>query len=127
MKIKNNLFGELEFQEDKILSFPEGIIGFEELKKFLLVNSGNPLFLWLVSVDEPELVFPLFGIKALFDDYPQFENYEPFGIVKLDPDPLKMTINVKAPILINQDKNEGYQKILDDDRYPIDYKLFIEK
>jgi flagellar assembly factor FliW len=33
----------------------------------------------------------------------------------------------KAPIYLNLEENKGFQKILDDEKYPIDYKLFIEK
>ncbi len=127
MKIKTIQFGEIEIEESKIIKFPGGIIGFENLKNYILLNSGNPLFLWLISVDSPENVFPLFGTKVLMGDYPAFDRHESFGIVKLNSDALKTTVNLKAPIYLNLEENKGFQKILDDEKYPIDYKLFIEK
>lgn len=126
MKINTNQFGEVEFDESMIISFKDGILGFENYKKYLLINSGSDFFLWLTSIDEPELVFPLFSTRVLMEEYPFEEGFEAFGIVKLDPDPLKITVNLRAPVYINQDEKSGFQKILDEDELPIDYILFKE-
>lgn len=127
MKIKTIQFGEIEIEKNKIIELTGGIIGFENLKNYILLNSGNPLFLWLISIDSPENVFPLFGIKVLMGDYPAHEKHEAFGIVKLNSEPLKVTVNLKAPIYLDLDKNKGFQRILDDEKFPLDYKLFIDK
>ncbi|MEI7812250.1 MAG: flagellar assembly protein FliW [Ignavibacteria bacterium] len=126
MKITTGQFGEIEFDESMLIEFKDGIIGFEEYKKYLLINSGDELFLWLTSVDEPEIVFPLCSIRILMEEYPQFNDGEAFGIVMLNQDPLKITINLKSPVYINQDEKSGFQKILDEDDRPIDYILFKE-
>jgi flagellar assembly factor FliW len=128
MKITTKQFGEIEFEDSKTIEFEEGIIGFENFKKYLLVNSGDELFLWLTSVDEPEIVFPLISIGVLVDDYKYKgkEEGELFGIVTLNKDPLKITVNLKAPVCISKDNKRGSQKILDNDLYPIDYNLFAE-
>ncbi len=127
MKINTNQFGEIEFDEKMIIHFESGIIGFEEMKKFLFITSGDELFYWLTSVDQPEVVFPLIALSALMDDYPKIENYESFGVVKLDKNPVNTTVNLKAPIFINQLNKKGLQKIEDNESYPIDYNLFIVK
>lgn len=126
MKLKNSQFGEIEYDENLVVSFSEGIIGFEQYRRYLLINSGDELFLWLTSIDEPEIIFPLFGIRVLMDEFKQIDNYEAFGIVKLDQDPSKITINLKAPVYIDQNEKRGFQKILDEDELPIDYILFKE-
>jgi flagellar assembly factor FliW len=126
MKLKTKQFGELEFNEDRIVKLPEGIIGFENLKDYLLIKTEDELFFWLNSIEEAEIVFPLFAINALDDSYPQVDENEVFGIVTLNPDPAKITVNLKAPVYINLNKMEGYQKILDTDKYSIDYNLFVE-
>lgn len=127
MKIKFENIGEKEFDDDLILTFENGLIGFENLKKFVLIKSeDDDLFYWLYSVERPELCFPLIGIRVIVEDYPFEENYEAFSVVVFDKDPLKITTNLKAPIYINQDTKVGFQKIIDDDRYPVDYKLFVE-
>lgn len=127
MKIKNQQFGEFEFDENRVFLFKEGLLGFEELKKFLLITEENGLFFWLTSVDEPEIVFPLFPIKSLYDNYPGDKKMEPFGIVKLDKNPVDITINLKAPVYLDVDEKIGLQKIIDSDEYLVDYKLFIQK
>lgn len=127
MKIKFENIGEKEFDDDLILTFENGLIGFENLKKFVLIKSeDDDLFYWLYSIERPELCFPLIGIRVIVEDYPFEENYEAFSVVVFDKDPLKITTNLKAPIYINQDTKVGFQKIIDDDRYPVDYKLFVE-
>ncbi len=127
MKIKTLKFDEIEFTNDKILHFDEGLIGFENLKSYLLINEESSFFYWLTSVDEPEIAFPLFPIRPLFDNYLQIENYEPFGVVKLDKDISNITINLKAPIYLNQEIRKGFQKIIDNDSFLFDYKLFKDE
>lgn len=126
MKINTHHFGEVEFNEDIILKFENGLYGFENLQKFLLLRAGEDLFFWLNSIDEPEIAFPLIGTRMIDENYPEVEENEGFGIVTLNKDPLKITVNLKAPVYINQEKKTGFQKILDNDRFVIDYKLFVE-
>lgn len=126
MKISTKQFGELEFEDDKIIHFPSGIIGMEELTKFLLIKEDEQLLFYLNSIDQPEIVFPLFGLRVLDDKYPMIENHEPFGIVTMNSDPLKVTINLRAPVHINQDDKTGKQIILDDESYLVNYNLFVE-
>ncbi len=126
MKIRTQQFGEIEFQEDKIINFENGMFGFERLNQFVWLSEENGIFTWLISIDEPEIVFPLFPINVLLDGFPERENHEAFGIIKLDKQPKNITINIKAPVYINHEEKKGYQKIIDSDKYPIDYQLFVE-
>ncbi|PKL82175.1 MAG: flagellar biosynthesis protein FliW [Ignavibacteriae bacterium HGW-Ignavibacteriae-3] len=126
MKIVTHHFGEVKFTEDKIIRFENGLYGFEDLKKYLFIKSDDSFFFWLNSIERPEIAFPLFGIRVLDDNFPQEENYEAFGITTMSPDPLNITVNLKAPVYINQNDKLGYQKIIDTDKYPVHYKLFSE-
>ena len=115
MKITTFQFGEIEFNEDSVINFQSGIFGFETLKKFLFIQTDEGLFNWLNSIEQPEIAFPLIS-----------ENHEAFGVVTFNPDPLKVTVNMKAPIYINQTEKSGYQTILDQDVFQINYNLFVE-
>lgn len=126
MKIQTQKFGEIEFPDDLIISFQDGLFGFEELKKYVLIKPDDSLFYWLNSIEKPEIAFPMFGLRVVDLDYPQEENNEAFGIVTLNPDPLKVTINLKAPVYIDQDNKRGFQKILDNEKYSLYYNLFEE-
>lgn len=126
MKIITEQFGEVEFNEEHVIQFNAGVLGFESLTRYLFIKTDDALFYWLNSVDKPDLCFPVVGIRLIDDSFPVVENHEAFGIVNLNRDPLKITINLKAPVYINQDEKRGYQKVIDDSKYPIDYKLFVE-
>ncbi len=127
MKLQNKQFGEVEFSEENIIKFQNGLLGFEELNDFLLIKTENDLFFWLSSIDQPELVFPLIGLRLVDDSYPQTENNEAFGIVTLNNKFEETTVNLKAPVYINQDDKVGYQTIIDKEQYSVKYKLFTEK
>lgn len=126
MKITNKQFGDLEFEPESVIEFEDGILGFEELKKFLLIAEKDGFFFWLTSIEEPEIIFPVFSIKLLQEEYYGDEDLEPFGIVKLDKEPQNISINLKAPVLINQKEKKGFQKIIDNENFPVDYPLFVK-
>ncbi len=127
MKLKNEQFGEFEFDDESIINFKEGLLGFEELTEFVLVSEKDGFFSWLTSVDQPEIIFPLFAINLLQEEYKTDEKYIPFGIVKLDKSPENITINLKAPVFIDHESKTGYQRIIDNDEYPVNYPLFANK
>jgi flagellar assembly factor FliW len=127
MKIITHQFGEVEFTEDLIIYFAEGLFGFENLHKFLLVKTDDELFYWLNSVEQPEIAFSLIGLRVIDEHYPTIENNEAFGIVIMSKNPADIKVNLKAPVYINQDSKSGFQKIIDSDKYPIDYNLFVEE
>jgi len=126
MKITTHNFGEIEFNEDIIINFNAGILGFEQLKKYLLIKADDGIFYWLNSVEDPQIAFPLIGSRIIEESYPEEKGHEAFGIVNLNSDVLKITVNLKAPVYINQDNKTGYQKILDTDKYPVNFNLFKE-
>ena len=125
MKLLNKQFGEIEFEEEAIIKFDEGILGFEELKEYLLFSETDGYFFWLISVNEPEIIFPLFSLKLLQEEYSDEEKLEPYGIVKLDKEPENISVNLKAPVFIDHNEKIGYQKIIDNENYQVNYPLFV--
>lgn len=127
MKIKTHQFGEIEFGEDLIINFAEGLFGFENLHKYLLIKTDEDLFYWLNSIEQPDISFPMIGLRVIDEKYPSIEENEAFGIVILNRNPQDIKVNLKAPVYIDQNNKSGFQKIIDSDKYPIDYNLFIEE
>ncbi len=123
MKIRTHQFGEIEFEPNIIIKFNTGIFGFENLKDFLLIKVDDEIFYWLNSIEEPDIVFPLIGLRLIDDSFPQEESSEAFGIVTMNPDFQKITVNMKAPVYINQTSKSGFQKILDTEKYPLKYNF----
>ncbi|HUX92268.1 MAG TPA: flagellar assembly protein FliW [Ignavibacteriaceae bacterium] len=127
MKINTRQFGEIEFSPELMINFSTGIFGFENLKNYLLIKVDDDFFYWLNSVEEPEIAFPLVGVRVIDDKYPLENEHEAFGIVTMNPDILNISINLKAPVYINQTNKTGFQKILDSEKYPVNYNLFKEE
>jgi len=130
MKIRNSQFGEIEFDDRIIISFPEGIIGFEELKRFIIVEDEDfKPFRWLISVDEPEIGFAIIEPSLVAEDYYNRAGFDQkihvvFAIVTLNKDVSKISVNLKAPIVIDRVKNLGKQVILENSDFEISHSLF---
>lgn len=126
MKIITKQFGEFEFTDEQVLIFNNKIFGFENLSKYILIKTDDGLFYWLNSVEQPEICFPLIGLRVIDEKYPVQDEHEAFGIVTLNQNPLLITVNMKAPVYINQNNKTGFQKTLDSDEYLLNFNLFTE-
>ncbi len=130
MKIKNSQFGEIEFDDGLIISFPDGIIGFEELKRFIIIEDEEcKPFRWLISIDEPEVGFAILEPTLVVEDYYNRAGFDPgvyvlFVIVTLSRDVSKISVNLKAPIVIDSAKKLGRQVILENSEFEVKHPLF---
>ena len=63
-------FGEVSYEADQILQFPEGLIGLDQLQRFLVMpnRKEGPLF-WIQSVDDPDFAFVVTDPTHFFRDY----------------------------------------------------------
>ena len=75
MNIETTRFGALDIEDRKVLSFPEGLPGFEGLRLFTLVphhtaagGKGSP-FVWLQSLEDGGLAFLAMEPQQAFPDY----------------------------------------------------------
>jgi flagellar assembly factor FliW len=141
MKIATKIFGEIEIADDKILVFPNGIIGFPDLNRFSLMydkDKGSHNIQWLQSLDEPAFAMPVMDPLHVQEDYnPEVEddvledvkpitddNMLVLVTLTVPHDLTKMTANLKGPFIINADTRKGCQVILDDDKYQIKYPIY---
>src|SRR5689334_25213796 len=70
MDIATTRFGRLEVNEERIISFPHGLLGFPQHQRFALIQTGEEnYFFWLQSVDEPGLAFVVTDPSIFFKDY----------------------------------------------------------
>jgi len=70
MLIETTRFGKLEVDDERIITFPEGILGFPGLQRYALIQTGpDPVFFWLQSVEEPGLAFVVCDPRAFVPDY----------------------------------------------------------
>lgn len=141
MKVNTRIFGEIEIQEEKIIHFTDGIIGFPDCKDFTLIfdeKKGNRGGIsWLQSIDEPVFALPVIDPLLIKENYNPVvedelltslgnlteENTFILVTVTVPRDLKEMSVNLKAPIVINVDNHKACQIIIDDD-LPVKYKIF---
>ena len=142
MTVNTRLFGEIQVGDDKIVNLPQGIIGFPDLKSFTLIydsekeDKGN--IMWFQSLDEPQFALPVMTPSTVVPDYNPTVNDEllaPLGelteenlyvlvTVKVPSDIKEMSVNLKAPIIINTDSLIGGQIIVEDGDLPVRFKIY---
>lgn len=134
-------FGQLKIQDDEKIILPQGILGFPELNEYCFVDAGDDtLILWLQSVQNPGIAFPVLEPKIFKSDYNvqlstheqrdlQLEaqqNVAVFCIVTIPDDVSLMTANLKAPLVINLKKQLAKQIVLQENDLPIRFPMFKE-
>lgn len=139
MQLNTRHFGIIEIEESDILSFKEGLPGFEYIKKFMLIKpeDAKSPFLWLQSVDHPEFTFVVVDPFKVKEDYtidvPDSDiaalgiedpaEILVFCIVVIPEDVSKMTANLKGPVIINTKLRKGKQVLLENSPYSIRHFL----
>ncbi|MCI4625549.1 MAG: flagellar assembly protein FliW [Candidatus Magnetoovum sp. WYHC-5] len=69
VKFHTSRFGELEVHEEKIIHFPDGVLGFPESKKYVLIDYKGTTIRWLQSVDDPDVAFIVVEPDKMFPDF----------------------------------------------------------
>ena len=144
MKVNTKLFGEINIDDDKVISFDAGIVGFPDLTRFALMHDDDESddgkgLSFLVSLDEPAFAMPVINPLLVKDDYnPVVEDdyLIPLGDLKEEDmlvrvtvtvphDISKMTVNLMAPFIINAASRKAVQVILNEDEaYPVKYPIY---
>lgn len=129
IKINTLYFGELEVPMENIIKFSDGLLGFEHLKNYVLISDEeSEPFKWLVSIEEPEIGFPIVDPWFVINKYNPGRGVDTdkdavFSIVTLGNSERKMTANLKAPIIIDIHSKEGKQIILPSDKYSTNHVI----
>ena len=137
MQLNTKHFGLIEYQEDEVIVFSEGIPGLGEDQRFLLLSDApGDLFCWLQSVEDGDLALVLIDVPQIKPDYdPQIdkdiliEMGEPlvcYNVAVVPEDIEQMRVNLKAPILINSSLRTGRQVISGNDEYSVRHYIFEE-
>jgi flagellar assembly factor FliW len=141
MRIHTVNYGDIDVPEDKIVEFKEGLPGFprihqfvviemEELKPFQYLQSLNdpPVALYIVN---PFLVDPGYQFRLTDADMADLNSENPaelavFAVATIPEDPREATINLMAPVVINDRARCGKQIILHDSGYSVKHPLLGE-
>ena len=141
VKVKTLRFGEMEVKKTDIIQLPKGLVGFPELKKFVMLDhDDNSPFKWLQSLDDGTLAFVLINPLLFRPDYlvevnqPEVEDLNLTKeedavisvIVTMPTNPQNMTANLKAPLVFNLKNRKGKQIILNSSDYGTRHSIVEE-
>jgi len=142
LKITTRQFGEVELNEEEIVTFPEGLVGLEDKRRYVIL--GRPEeepFKWLQCIDDPEIAFIIIDPMLFAGDYAfdiddettskinlaRPEDILLFVIVTLQDDFRKMTANLLGPIIVNGRNRRAIQMVLHNSNYITKHRIFPSK
>ena len=142
MLLNTKYFGEIEINEEQIITFEEGIPSFENMHRYSIISTPEPdsPFCWLQCIEQPELAFALanpFLIKKDYDFELTQENLDKldikseaeiavYAIVVIPEDVTKASMNLRAPVIVNSRTMKAAQIIIDISKYDIKNYIFEE-
>ncbi len=127
MEIQTKAYGLIDVDERQKIYFPAGILGFENLKDYVLLDASQQPFYWLQALDMSEIAFVLINPTIFRPDYTpdvsaaelqeinltvdDRENSLVFTIVTIPEDQSRMTANLQGPVIINRKERIARQCI----------------
>ncbi len=138
MLVQTERFGPIEVPEEKLVRMRKPVLGFEEIETFFLVEQDefHP-FMWLQSVEQPDLAFIVVNPVTFFPDYrievhskevgdleiDSLDRVETYVIVTVPEDPRTISVNLQGPIVINTENNYAKQLVLVNSEYQTCHRL----
>ncbi|MGQ9524043.1 MAG: flagellar assembly protein FliW [Armatimonadota bacterium] len=132
MLIDTSRFGRIEVSEDKIINLEPGLLGFDGVRRYCLLDwrPRSPIK-WLQAVDNPDLAFLVTDPFEFFPDYEievSDEEVRALGladakdllalvILTVTPSTKEVTANLLGPILVNAVSRVGRQVVLQSEKY----------
>ena len=142
MLIQTSRFGEIEIEENQIINFPSGLIGFSEDRRFVIREdeAASP-FRWLQAVDNQVLAFVMVEPHVSVSNYEleltkdnlrklkaeSIKDLSVFVLVTMSKNMEDVTVNLQGPLLFNLEKRLGLQFIIQDGKYSTRHALFGDK
>lgn len=142
MNIITTRFGNIEVKESEFITMHGSILGFENLRHFvLLAGEENTPFWWFQSIQEPAVAFVVINPQIVKTDYnpviskddidfldiKKNDDMALLAIITIRANSTRITANLRAPILINAATKKANQIILADPEYPIQYDILGNK
>ncbi|MCL1875794.1 MAG: flagellar assembly protein FliW [Synergistaceae bacterium] len=140
--INTTRFGELFYNEEDIIVFPRGIPGFERNHKWAIAGDEDSIIKWLQSLDDAELALPITTPDIVMLEYnaripddeiellgevQSNEDLALLSVVSIPPAaPWDMTVNLRAPILVNVKTRRAAQIIVLNEDYHLRHPVFSE-
>lgn len=140
-KVNTTRFGEIEVKEADVILLPQGLIGFPELSRYVLLDHDKESpFKWLQSLDDGAIAFVLINPLLFYPGYSvevteaevsdlgltREEDAVISVIITMPTNPQNMTANLKAPLVFNLQNRKGKQIILNNANYTTRHNILEE-
>lgn len=141
LKVKTTRFGEIDVKESDIIELPAGLIGFPDLKQYIMLDHDKDSpFKWLQSLNDGAIAFVLINPLLFKPDYTvevteaevsdltleAEEDAVISVIITMPANPQNMTANLKAPLVFNLKNKKGKQIILNNPAYTTRHNIMEE-
>ncbi len=136
MVIQTTRFGPVDVDDGKILTFPEGLLGFPRHCRYALLQTGSdPAFFWMQSVEDPDLAFVVCDPRLFVPDYQvalRADEAEALGLRTVDDGQVlvivnrvngDLTGNLLGPLVVSTQSRQARQVVLADKRYTTRHRL----
>ena len=134
--LKSTRFGDVELADEAVVEFPSGLIGLRGHRYALLPHGPDGVFVWLHSMEDPDLALPVTRPWGFFPSYEvELSDSEAERIGVSDPAQAEVYVtvraaeeaenfsaNLRAPIIIANGR--GFQVINEADDAPVRAPLF---
>jgi flagellar assembly factor FliW len=130
MIVNTTRFGEVEVDEERIITFPKGLLGFPRFKRFVLMEpAAESYFFWLQSIETPDLAFVVTDPSLFVSSYKvpiKTEQMDEMGLASLDEAQVLVIVNkrdslltgnLQGPLVIHVQRKTGEQLVLSDRRF----------
>lgn len=142
MIIESKAYGKIGVEEKQIFHFKDGILGFENIKDFALLDANQPPFMWLQSIEVSYLAFIVIDPTIFREDYYPGISLDELAVIEINEDNINsqlvlaivtipenqndMTANLQGPIILNKDKLLGKQFIAKDEKWRTRHHIMEE-
>ena len=130
MDIQTTRFGAISVDDERIITFPRGLLGFPDHSQYALIQTGEEnYFFWLQCVSEPNLAFVVTDPSIFFKDYEVPIKDETQAEIGLDDIAHAqvfvicnkvedwLTGNLLGPIVVNANNRVAQQVVLTDKKW----------
>ncbi len=138
-KFSTRRFGEIAVDKSRVLTLPEGLWGFPDCRRYLLLEGEEHApFIWMQSLDDPDLCFVTADPLVFFPDYriqstrgelasiqlADVEKARVLVILVVPENPAEITANLQGPLVVNTEMRLGKQLVLLGDAYTTKHRVF---
>lgn len=141
MEVSTTRFGTVEIAEERVITFPRGLLGFQAQQRYCLLQpNDDACFFWLQCVDDPQLAFVVTDPAQFFPDYSvpvRPEQMEDLRLKSLEDSQVfvivnkvgsTLTGNLQGPLVVNVGERVGEQLVLAEKKWTTRHELLrLEK